>query len=191
MSKENYQTLKNKLAQNILEELNSNEEDPSNTKEYLIETIIPEIADINGNNNISYEKNNEIPNLNQKKLHMQVHKLNLTNTDKNQKGDNDLNTSEKKKKTKKVNLNKDEELDRWDEKGEENDEESQENKNDSAKKSIKQKNENNELKDDTRKYYSDALQLFNELSNKNDVDNDENEQKNNEDNLFIHPKAAN
>ena len=184
MSKENYQTLKNKLAQNILEELNSNEEDPSNTKEYLIETIIPEIADINGNNNISYEKNNEIPNLNQKKLHMQVHKLNLTNTDKNQKENNDLNTSEKKKKTKKVNLNKDEELDRWDEKGEENDEESQENKNESAKKSIKQKNENNELKDDTRKYYSDALQLFNELSNKNDVDNDENEQKNNEDNLF-------
>ena len=99
MSRENYQTLKNKLAQNILEEINSKEEDPSNTKEYLIESIIPEIAELKGSNAF-YGKTHEVPNLNQKKLQMQVHKLNINNTNEEKKGD------EKKKKTKKVNLNK-------------------------------------------------------------------------------------
>ena len=178
MSKENYQTLKNKLAQNIFDELNANEETPSNTKEYLIETIIPEIGDINGNNNTKYEKISDIPNLNQKKLHTQVHKLNLTNT-------NTENAENNKKKTKKTNLNKKDDLYESEEKEEEvkNDEDNQESKIDDEKKeNIK----NNELNDDTRKYYSDALQLFNELSNKNNTEDDynENEQKNNEDNLF-------
>ena len=176
MSKENYQTLKNKLAQNIYDELNANEENPSNTKEYLIETLIPEIAEINGNNNTKYEKNNEMPNLNQKKIHMQVHKLNLTNT---------KNDENKKKKTKKVNLNKHDDLYELEEKEEEkNDEDNQENKNDDENKEDIKNTENNKLKDETKKYYSDALQLFNELSNNNNDETDENEQKNNEDNLF-------
>ena len=47
------------------------------------------------------------------------------------------------------------------------------------RKKLNEKNKKDE-NDDTRKYYSDALELFNELSNKDE----ENEQKNNEDNLF-------
>ena len=109
MSRENYQTLKSKLAQNILDEINSNEEDPSNTKEYLIETIIPEIAEIKGSSSY-YGKTYEEPNLNQKKLHMQIHKLNLNNK-KSENGD-----EKNKKKTKKVNLdkNKNDDLNKWD-----------------------------------------------------------------------------
>ena len=187
MSRENYQTLKNKLAQNILEEINANEENPTNTKEYLMETIIPEIADIKGSNAF-YGKKHETPNLNQKKLHMQVHKLNL-NKEENKSSIDDS----KNKKTKKVNLNKKDDVNKnkWDEDSlktdftkEETENQNQDNENDdnndNEDKKNKKKEEKEEEKDDTRKYYSDALELFNELSNKNG----ENEEKNNEDNLF-------
>ena len=182
MSRENYQTLKSKLAQNILDEINANEKDPSNTKEYLIESIIPEIAEIKGSNSF-YTKTQEVPNLNQKKLHMQVHKLNLNN--KNSEDGEDKN----KKKTKKVNLdkNKNDELNNVDEESlktdmtkEETENPDNENNNNNDNDDDKGKNKNNEEKDDTKKYYSDALELFNELSSK-DI---EDEQKNNEDNLF-------
>ena len=171
MSRENYQTLKNKLAQNILEELNSNEEDPSNTKEYLVETLIPEIAELRGSN-ASYGKPHEIPNLNQKKLHIQGHKLNLTDENNKQQE----NAEKNKKKPKKVNLTKKNE---WDieldlPKEEENEEE---NNYDNKESENKKKDEE---KDDTKKYYSDALQLFHELSDKSN----ENNPNNNEDNLF-------
>ena len=178
MSRQNYQTLKNKLAQNILEEINSNEEDPSNTKEYLIESIIPEIAELKGSNAF-FGKTHEIPNLNQKKLHMQVHKLNINNLNEEKKD------YRKIKKTKKVNLYKNEDnyLDdsnKLDEETDINKEEieNEDNNNENDKESG-EKNKKDE-NDDTRKYYSDALELFNELSNKDE----ENEQKNNEDNLF-------
>ena len=181
MSRENYQTLKNKLAQNILEEINSKEEDPSNTKEYLIESIIPEIAELKGSNAF-YGKTHEVPNLNQKKLQMQVHKLNINNTNEEKKD------NEKKKKTKKVNLNKTNNNDNYknileeepDINKEELDNQDNEIDNDEENDSEKTKNKKNEEKDDTRKIYSDALELFNELSNKDE----ENEQKSNEDNLF-------
>jgi len=167
MSKENYQTLKNKLAQNILDEINSNEESPSNTKEYLLETIIPEISELKGKIT-NYGEPHQIPNLNQKKMHTQIHKLNLANINQNQ--------EENKKKTKKVNLNKNEDLD-----DKEIENENQDNKDENENNNII----NNDEKDSTKKYYSDALQLFNELSNKDKNDeNEKNEKNNDEDNLF-------
>ena len=174
MSKENYQTLKNKSAQNILEEIKAQEEDPTNTKDYLIETIIPEIADIKGSNTF-YGKKHETPNLNQKKLHMKVHKLNL-NKEENKSSDDTTN-----KKTKNVNLNKKDDEDSLKTDFTKEEIENQDNENDNNEANKNKKNEEKEEeKDDTRKYYSDSLELFNELSNKND----ENEEKNNEDNLF-------
>ena len=149
MSRDNYQTLKNKLAQNILDEINAKEKNISNNKEYLIEKMIPEIGELKGD----YIKTHDIPNLSQKKLQVQKY-------DKN------------KKKTKKVNLTKNEDFDEQSIKDESS--------------MTQSEVENQEGKDDnineTRKYYSDALQLFNELSNENK--NEENEEKNNEDNLF-------
>ena len=127
-----------------------------------METIIPEISEIKGKNT-EYGKTYEPPNLNQKKIYSQVHKLNLANINQDE---NDKN----KKETKKVNLGKQEDL-----KDEENYDIKDENENIN--------NINNDEKDGSRKYYSDALQLLNELSEKNK--NDENEKNNNnEDNLF-------
>ena len=164
MNKENYQTLKNKLAKNILDDINSNEEDPSYIKEYLIEKIIPEIGELKGNP----KKTNEMPHLIQKKINSLWQILN----------------SMKSKKARKLYLNKNE---YFEEPSLNDDSIKETNDIDDRNESITEtiSNKNDEEKNGTRKYYSDALQLFNELSNKNKSDkNEQNNNNNNEDNLF-------
>ena len=215
MSRENYRTLKSKLAQSIMDELKEKDSTTSNTKEYLIEIIIPEIAELKGNTSYIGQQTTQTPNLNQKKIHQQVKKLTLSNNNSINKPEAENDQSIKK--TKKVNLTKigikekekeEKEIKLEDDSigtdntsnantipnKEENETENQENQeqneankgiNDKTKKKVEGQNKNNivEGKDGTRKYYSDALQIFNELAN-NDNNEEDDEQNNNEDNLF-------
>ena len=162
MSKENYQTLKNKLAKNILDDINSNEENPSYIKEYLIEKIIPEIGELKGNS----KKTHEIPHLIQKKINFISQILNSTNW----------------KKIRKMYLNRND----YSEEQSLNDDSIKETTQNDINESINENNsnKNDDEKNGTRKYYSDALQLFNELSNKSKNDQNDQNNNNNEDNLF-------
>ena len=81
-NKYNYQMLKRKLAENILDDINLNlyEKDifNCNIKESILEIIIPEIAEIKGNN-IFFCENDKITNIFQQKLYLLKHILNLNN----------------------------------------------------------------------------------------------------------------
>ena len=187
INKINYQTLKNKLAQNILDDINLNEEDSLNLKEHFIEMIIPEIAEIKGNN-IFFKNNNIIPNLSQKRFKSLKYKLNLNNM--NLKENIVLSFNQKKeKKIKKINKSDNIKLEEstfmTDITDVTTNTNKEENETEYENKDSQSDNQINERKEEPKKYYSAPLQLFYELSKKNYINN-ENEKKynNNEDDLF-------